>query len=106
DLRCVRSAAAVGAAGRRGGDVPLPVWVHGAGGGYGERGDGPGGDLQHLLRGAVLAAAPGAIRRTAGGEVAAARLQGVAGQHRLDGGRGRWRWDANPAGVHASDGAG
>ena len=83
-LRRVRRDAADRSARLSAGDVPLPLRLHRESGGHRTRRDRAAGDLQHLLRGAVHAAAPAGLRAHAGREDARARRQGVAHQHRLD----------------------
>ena len=85
DLRCVRRDAADREADAGAGDVSLPVRLHRTGGGNRE---GPrrrtAGDVQHLLRRALPAAAAGGVRPDAGGTDRAARRGLLAGEHRLE----------------------
>ena len=84
--------------------VSFPIGLHGQGGGHRGGRDRAGGDVQHLLRGPVSAAAPDALRRHAARTAARARRPGLAGQHRLDR-RSLWRWPAHQADAHASHGS-
>ena len=66
------------------GAVLLPLRLHGEARRHRDRRDRAAADLLHLLRRAVPAAAAGDVRRDARAEARRARLDGVAGQHRLD----------------------
>ena len=85
DGGCLRRAAADREALRRAGDVPLHVRLHRARGGDGKgAGQGTAGDLLHLLRRALPAAAPRSVRPHAGGADWPRRRGCVAGEYRLD----------------------
>ena len=103
DLRRLRRAAADQPADRGAGDVPLPLRLHGEGGGHRARGDRAEGDLQHLLRLALPAAPSGRLRQDAGREAGRARRPRLAAEHRLDGGPLR-RGPADEARLHPPDG--
>ncbi len=84
DGRCLRRAAADRAADAAGGDVSLPLGLHREGRRNREGRDRAEGDVQHLLRRAVPAAASRPLREDAGREDRQARRARLAGEHGLE----------------------
>ncbi|KAJ8523271.1 hypothetical protein ON010_g17592 [Phytophthora cinnamomi] len=97
--RVRRAASGVEAVGGPGA-VPLPVGLHGQGGGHGARHHGAAGDVLDVLRRGVHDAAPDQVRGPAEEEAAGAQHARVPDQHGLDGRRVR-RGQAHEAAVHA-----
>ena len=87
DGRRVRRAAADRAAVAGGGDVPLPLGLHGEGRGHRARRDRAEGDVQHVLRRAVHGVGSERLRQAAGRAHREAQVARVAGEHGLDGRR-------------------
>ncbi len=103
DRRCLRRAASGLEAHARAGDVSLHVGLHRESRGNGSGSDRAAGDVLHLLRRAVYAAAAQGLCRDAGPPPARAQRAMLAGQYRMAG-RGIRRRQAHEPAVHARHG--